>query len=1109
MEIKFIQASLSIYRSTQLKLIMKVFVFLCCSIVFALGTNKGEAQKATIKIDADKTLTVKQAFRLINKQTDYKFIYRHDLIKAAPDIELKEGVIKAGELLDKYLSPINFTYNFTEEGTIIVKSKPTATNISTEKSMLPEAMQIEITGTIKDENGNALPGASILEKGTSNGTQTDLDGNFSIEVADEDAILVISFIGFSTLEIPINGQTVFSIILKEDAAGLDEVVVVGYGTVKKSDLTGSVSKISATSFEDQPISRIEQGLQGRASGVTVQQNSGQPGGEVRIRVRGANSITGSNAPLIVIDNIIGGSLTDLNPNDIASIEVLKDASATAIYGSRGSNGVILVSTKKGKGKTTIDVNYFASISSLPNKIDLLNAADFARVQNVTTPGMYSEAEISDLATNGGTDWQDELYRVAITQNAQVSASGREGKINYFLSGGYLDQEGVLITTKYNRLNTRGNFTIDFNEKFKLGLNIFGSRARAKNNVGSTGNSALVVSGLTWDPTTPVRDDNGDYNNLSIKSLASTVVNPVAHLEQLDNRNIDDRFNLNLNLSYDLFKNFNYTAVAGYSTINATNEKYEGLPNRTSVLPPRANFLSGKSTAYQVSNILTWDKDFGNHGIKLTGVYEFSNEELRSNNFGANDFLVPSGYYLLELSGSQSIGADFIESSIESYMGRGEYNYNDQLFVTGTIRVDKSSRFRPDKNTGTFPSVALAYSFANSSFVANSSLFSNIKFRAGWGKVGNQDVGVYSTWPSVLTGRDFSFNGVSLETGVQPGNFGNADLTWETTNQTNIGVDLSFWDRRLDLSIDVYKKNTTDLLLSTPVPLFAGGGSIPKNVGEVENKGIDVSLSGVLVNTDRFKWETNFNLSTLKNKVVSLSEGQEFITGNFVDLSNNTQLNRVVLGEPLGTLWGPQFLGTWKTSEAADAALVGAAPGDAKYLRDGDGAFVNTIIGNGMPTLTWGFNNSISYMNWDLNLFIRGVHGNDILNTIQGKIVGGASDVRSSTSPQLLNAWTPTNETEIPVAGSLNFTNSSRYVESGAYVRISNLSLGYTLNNIPGVENAKINLSAQNLLTLTDFTGYDPEVSSADSDGNGDGASGINVGAYPNPRVFTLGIKLGF
>jgi len=982
-------------------------------------------------------------------------------------------------------------------------------------SMQYATAQQTITGTVTDELG-PVAGANILVQGTTIGTQTDFDGNFSIEASSEN-VLVISYLGYATQNVIIGSQTTIDVKLQTDQQQLDEVVVIGYGTAKKSDLTGAVSQVSAKSFEEQPLTRVEDALQGRAAGVQVSRSGGGPGQDIKVRIRGVNSINGNNSPLIVVDGVIGGDLSTINPNDIAAMDVLKDASATAIYGSRGSNGVILVTTKKGSGKAKVAIDVFTTFATVPKFLPTLNAPDFARIENsrrLRTGGtaIFTDAEISALEASGGTNYQDEIFQTGISKNLQLSVSGSEGRLKYFLSGNYVDQEGTVINTGYERYTLRANTNIDVTDRLKVGLNFFGSRATQINDLVDFNRfqGSLVIKALTWDPTTPIRNADGQFNRFSERGLASLNINPVEDLNTTFLEGVNDRLDANLNVSYDLFKNLNYTLVAGVSTFNGSNQSYS-----TDNPLNRVSFGSSKNVTHQISNILTWQKAFGKHDIKMTGVYEFSGFENRFNGYNGNNVAVPGGFYFGEFAAGQNLFNNFSKSTIESVMARGEYNLNNSFFLTGTVRVDSSSKFQEGNRTGTFPSVSARYSFANASFIENSDFLSNFSIRAGWGQVGNENVAPYITFPSVNANSTFSFDGATISPGSSPAGFGNADLTWETTTQTNIGLDIGLYNGRANLTLDAFKKNTTDLLLDVPIPDTNGGGFVTRNVGEVENRGIDIALSGAIISKEDFNWNSNFNFSFTKNKVLDLGEGVDEIQGSFQSIDGQSRnWNIIQVGQPIGQFNGSTFLGTWKSSDNIPLNAAGnpiAQPGDARYLRDADGERVIGAIGNGTPTTFWGFNNTLTYKNWDLNIFIQGVHGFDVLNAVQGIIVGNTGNQRSFLAADQVNQWTASNETDIP-AGGLNDAGSTRYVEKGDFIRLQNLSLGYTIKDVTkSGATAKVYVSGQNLLLITDYSGYDPEHTSrpANNAGNVDVAAGINAGAYPNPRTLSVGVKFGF
>ena len=976
--------------------------------------------------------------------------------------------------------------------------------------------QINVSGTVIDADGQSpLQGASVLVEGTATGALTDDNGAFSISVADENAVLRVSYIGYETQTITVGTQRVFTISLNASAAALDEIVVIGYGTAKKSDLTGAVSRVNADAYEAQPLTRVEDALQGRAAGVIVARANGQPGANFKIRIRGVNSITGNNSPLIVVDGVQGVDLSALNPEDIESIDVLKDASATAIYGVRGSNGVIIVTTKKGSGKGKINIDFFQTISEVPELLPTLadNPADFARLENIRRINVggnpnFTDAEISALAANGGTNYQEEIFRTANSSNLSLSASGSEGRLNYFISGTYRDQEGVVINTGFDQLSLRSNLSAQVNSKLKIGLNIYANRSQTNNDFAFAGNGqgSIVAKALTWDPTTPVFDASGEFNLRSIKGIASLNDNPVRTLNESEARYIDEQLTTALNADWKILDDLTYTLTVGTQLRNFNNQTYDVEVGDDFL--PHTVFRNNKFTAYQISNILTWQKELGIHNIKLTGVQEYINNQNINNGYNANDLSLPRGFYFAELApnAGQTVTNNFTERELSSFMLRAEYILNNNLYVTATGRYDGTSVFREDQRWGFFPSVAVGYSLDN--LLENSNFITSLKLRAGWGQVGNQNIGPYSTFGG-LGFRSYAFDFASATAGTVLTSFENPDLTWETTSQTNIGVDLGIMQGRGNVTLEFFTKTTTDLLLATPVPATFGGGVINRNVGEVQNVGIDFSLGYNVINTDNINWDFNFSLSYVENEVTKLYNDLELIQGLYTSPGGQSRvLNIIEVGQPLGQFQGATFLGTWKLAEADQAQAFGKSPGDVKYLRDADGEIAFDAIGNGTPNMFWGFNNTFSFQNWDLNFFLQGMHGFDVYNIQQAMITGGAGDSRSFMASDQVNQWTPENETDIPA--TVQFYNSSRYIEKGDFIRLTNLNLGYTFDNLLDGVTVKLYAGGQNLFLITDYTGYDPELSSRKGgQGIEDVAPGINIGAYPNPRNYIFGVKIGF
>ncbi len=977
--------------------------------------------------------------------------------------------------------------------------------------------QQTVTGTVTDETDSGIPGANVLIEGTTTGVVTDLDGKFSISASPED-VLLISYIGYQTQKIPVGSQTSINVKLGTDTEFLDEVVVIGYGTAKKSDLTGAVSQVTTESFERQPITRVEEALQGRAAGVSVS-SSGAPGSGAKVRIRGANSITGGNDPLIVVDGVIGVDLRTINPNDIASMEVLKDASALAIYGSRASNGVLLVSTKKGSGKPKLILDQFTTFSVVPNKVPLLSSGEFAQQKNeerlnAGSVPPFSDEEIAALNANP-IDYQDIIFQTGVSNNTQLSLSGGDDKVKYFLSGNFVDQEGIIITTGYERFSLRSNVNAQLNEKLKLGLNLFGSRETNTNNLDNFNRfkGSSILRTLTWDPTLPVRDENGEYI-LTSASFANNGFNPIANLERSNREREADRLNANINIGYEIAEGLNYNMIVGLSTLNQNTESYIVNGDQSSNVGSNHTNLSYsnfKNTSHQVSNILNWKKTFDKHSIDLTGVYEFQGNRSTINNYFTTDVILP-GFFLGDNAdpGRESFFNDGGVSSIQSYLGRAQYNFESKLYLTASMRIDESSKFKKGSRTGYFPSAAVAYTMDDMAFVKDGKVLSSLKLRAGWGQVGNENINPTAGLARTNDGRVFSIDGANQLPGSVLSQVANPDLTWETTTQTNVGVDFGVLSNRLTLSVDYYVKNTTDLLLATQLPRT----NINKflNVGEVQNQGIDLSLSAAVIDKEDFTWDANFNMSFIQNEVLELFDEQEQILGNTISVDGTgNRLNVIQVGEPLGQFYGLTFLGTWKSDEDLPN---GISPGDAKYegFVDENNIYTNTLsaIGNGTPTLTWGFNQNLTYKNWDFNIFIQAGHNFDVYNQVAGAINGGTGDYRDNLSPITGEEWTPENETETPRRNAANLLNSSRYVEKGDFARLSNVSVGYTFDNpIKGIENLKLYASGQNLALITGYSGYDPEVTSSPTGGNSDVASGINIGAFPNPRTYTVGLKVGF
>ncbi|HDZ13996.1 MAG TPA: TonB-dependent receptor, partial [Pricia sp.] len=648
---------------------------------------------------------------------------------------------------------------------------------------------------------------------------------------------------------------------------------------------------------------------------------------------------------------------------------------------------------------------------------------------------------------------------------------------------------------------RSNLDIDLTDKLSAQVNLYGSNEKSFNLVSNgTRTSPDVRAGITsilgWDPTLPIRNSEGDYNLTSVNGNGLT--NPIAQRRESESYQTTNSINANINLSYDITDNLNFSVIGGILYNNVLGENYFGIPAGSVLGPPAGGGNSRNATTLQNSNILTWNKDFGKSNFKFTGLYELQSVRIKGLNANGGPFSIPANFYSLDLGTTPSVGAFLRPSEIESWMARGEYNLDRNLFLTATIRSDKSSRFRPGNQVGYFPSGSIAYQFRD----LFGGAVERFKIRGGYGETGNQDILPFTTFSDLETGADYPLNGTALSRGFILGNLGNPDLTWETTKQTNIGADATFLNGRLNLTLNKYWKNTIDLLLNVPLPTFVGGGNITRNVGEVFNGGWEVSVDAVAVDLEKINWNFNLNYSYNQNEVKSLSDDQTEIFFNpSGGLTNSAgQYVRIAEGEALGDFYGATFLGTHKTGDAD------VTPGEANYLRDADDAVALSVIGNGVPTHTWALNNTITLGNFDINFLLRGVHDFDVLNVTRGAISQSGGVQSLPTYGENRNLWTPENQTEVPTGGD-HFINSTRFVEKGDFIRLSNLAIGYNIRDINFMRSLRVYASGQNLFTITDYQGYDPEASSVSaSEGT---ASSIDYGAYPNSKTFTIGLKIGF
>lgn len=985
---------------------------------------------------------------------------------------------------------------------------------------------VTVTGTVTDENKIPIPGANVIILNTTTGTQTDFDGKYTINVGSGET-LRFSYIGYAAQTITLTGQTVVDVTLVEDASQLDEVVVVGYGSRKKSDITGAVSSVKSEELNAFPVLDAAQALQGRAAGVVVQSNNGgEPGAPINIQIRGNTSINASSNPLIVVDGFVGAVFPQ--PNDIESIEVLKDASATAIYGSQGANGVVLVTTKKGRsGRLTVEFNTNYAAQSTSNQLDLLNADEFASFQQAINPS-YEQGPAN-------TDWQDLIYRNGYTTNHQFSFSGGAENINFYASANYFKQEGVVINSDFERVTFLANIDAQVTDKLKLGANLFGSRGNQNGvptqSTGQTANGGgddVVSSAFRFSPDLGVLDANG-LN--TINSVGDDIDNPFAVAKESVNETKTDNYRANLYADYELMEGLSFKTTFGFSTTNI----FDGLFRPSTLITTaggntggRAIVASSQNTNLISENYLTYNKELGKGNLTLLAGYSYQKNRTEGFSAGAENFTSDSFSFFNLAAGAVQLTptSSFSERELQSQFGRLNYDYDDKYLFTATVRRDGASNFAANNKYAIFPSGAIGWKISNEDFLKDNQKISNLKLRASYGVTGNQAISAFQSlarFDNVLS----IINGQQVGA-VVPDQAANPNLKWESSFQTNIGLDLGLFSNRVALSVDYYNIDTKDLLLADQgQPEFLGfltAASI-RNVGEINNKGLEISLNTVNVTNDNFSWTTDFNWSRNRNTVEALIGGLDVFLDASPGYFNIDRTHILREGETAGVFWGFEYRGVYQGGDLPEGTAVfeGAEAGDQLFTdvadENGvtDGVITTAdqkIIGDPTPDFTIGITNNFTYKNFDLNIFFQGVYGGDVMNLTNVQLFNGDSNA----TREILNSWTPSNtDTNIPRAALRGKQISSRFVEDGSYLRLKNIALGYTLpSNVSekiGMDTVRFSLSGQNLLTFSDYSGLDPEVSFFGSGGGNSSSAnttnGFDFGNYPNVKSYTFSLNLRF
>ena len=1099
-----------VIRKMKLSIFFSIVSILCAS---AVTDSYSQIAKLSLNL---KEVTVEEALDVIKQQSEYSFWYRSGEINLNRKVSVSVNEQNIYAVLNKVFADQEVSYFIDNNHVIIYKSPQSADG----KTIQQEGRKV--TGVVADDTGASMPGVNVVLKGTTIGVVTDIQGRYSINVPNSESILVFSFIGYESIEENAGGRQSINVTLSEITTELDEVVVIGYGTVKKRDLTGSVASVTSKDFAHQPVISSSQALLGRAAGVTVNTTMGAPGEGDKIRIRGNNSLNGSNAPLCVVDGYFG-DINMVHPSDIQSVEVLKDASATAIYGSRGANGVIIITTKRGdQSKPKITITSNIGYSKLPEskKYDLLNAGEYAKFIN-EYDGLeyYTQAEIQAFERNGGTDWQDEIFQTGVIQDYQVSVAGGGNKVRYYLSGNYTDQTGIITNTDWSRYAFRANIDAELSKKFDLGVSMYAQKTNklnAKFGEGRDKTTSSIWQSIIWSPTESIYEADGSYNTHDM--YGSTGLNPVMLSNAPELRNINSSIKIIGDLKYKIIDGLTFNLIG---TIGQSANEFRSFQPKTMTTDTKDNAEREYDTNvdWQINALLNYSKTFaGKHNVSAMLGFEESSYESNSFRAIAGDLaLVSNTYYNLGLARSKNISSGYGNGALRSFFGRANYNYASKYFFTATYRADGTSRLSKENRFEYFPSMAIAWRASEEDFINDLGIFDNLKFRGSWGQTGSQAFGSYKTM-SALGTTNFRFppGETSNTAGYSVRTPGNEDLQWERTTQIDVGVDMSFFNSRLSLSLDYFIKNTDRLLTNKQLPKYAGGGSTLFNFGEVENKGFEANINYMLINRSDFQWNVNLNGFTMQNKVLNTGEQERLEGDTFASGVLSSSPFIIMKGEPIGSIFGYKYLGLWKTSEAAQAQEFGQNPGDSRYEDlDGNkeyGANDYQVIGHSAPKFSWGFNNTVFYKNFELNVMLQGVHGNDILNLTYATAGSVVDMSRTITLKEATNRWTPNNQDAEWAAKSTTSKtqmNSSQWIQDGSYVKLRNLSLSYYLSpEIIKIGGLKLSISVQNLFTITKYKGYDPEVSSVASS-LAEISSGLDFGVYPTARTFTFGATLDF
>lgn len=1083
-----------------LKLKYCLLVLLMC-----LGISAAHAQEPLVTVQVTKA-PLKKVLNEVERQTAYRFSYRSKLLDNQPPVTIRMKNVTVSAVLDKALANRDLAYRIVSAKSIVI----TAREARDANTQVQASSTRTYSGVVRDAQGEPMIGATVSVGGKAVAL-TDADGHFSF-TAPEGSKARVSFIGYVDQEVVMGHKGTVDVVMSEDDHQLNELVVVGYGAMKRKDLTGSIASVSAKDMKAYPVSNPMMGLQGRVAGVVVTNNTGNPSGDISVRIRGTNSIKGGNDPLYIVDGM-PANISSISSEDIKSVEVLKDASATAIYGSRGANGVVLITTNSGQTGTHISYNGTYGVQRVISYMDMTNGEQYASLANEiltndTGRGVFTPEQVT--AFGQGFDWQDAIFQSASMQTHNVSISSGNERTKILISGSAMLRDGIIKGTAYDKLNLRSNINHDISDKLHVDLIMSFAKTRSTSHPGMTGgnrgNSLLSAAYFTPSILYPYNDD-GTYNNISTNYtfVSSNLRNPVLLINETDSKTRASLTNITGAITYKPFKGLSLKSSVGvenndYRTDNYITSKYLWGANSASV-------SSNSRITIVNENIANYNVTLGEHELGVMGGFTYQQYTARSMGLSGSGFIsdAPGTDQIGAASNFGTPSTGYTKWTLASWLGRINYSYKSRYLATVSMRADGSSRYSKGSKWGYFPSVALAWRVSEEPFMKAVPQVSNLKLRVGYGETGSTAINPYATLNMLSQGKQPIGNG--LGTYYAAGSTLPSDLRWETTAQWNLGVDLGLFDNRLRLTADLYSKMTRDLLNSVGLPGSTGYSNTIKNIGKMSNKGLEVMVDGDIIRNNGLTWSASANIAFNKNKVVKIYNGQELYSGRpgLAYMEDNISLIRE--GEPLGVYF------TYKEDGYDENGIL-------KYVDvDGNGNYSKEdkfITGDPHPDFTYGFSTSLAWQGFDFSVFFQGSYGNDLFNITEFQNMDYSSPMNYNKKVYYSH-WSASNTPEQNAAAKYpkltskqNLRISDRYVEDGSYLRMKNISLGYSLPvDKLGIKrylsSARVYVSGQNLLTITSYSGLDPEVNSWGSDIN----MGFDFLTYPNVKSITFGLQLMF